>query len=141
MLSVIGVGPICLLNYSISTSFRHDIDIVDKRYRPIRFRHRYRLPHCGLYPSLIFLSMGIARYLCKRTRGSSYLDPPRGAVPISRDPPHGAVPIFLRGPVGAVPLLRTRPTGRFSFSGPAPPRGHPIDDNSEVTTLLIILIK
>jgi hypothetical protein len=62
VLSVIGVGPICLLNYSISTSFRHDIDIVDKGYRPIRFRHRYRLPHCFCHFSFYLNTYAVVSY-------------------------------------------------------------------------------
>ena len=33
MSPVIGVGPICSQNFSMSTNFRYDIDTVDKRYR------------------------------------------------------------------------------------------------------------
>ena len=71
--------------------------------------------------------MGIARYLCKRTRGSSCLDPPRGAVPFSRTRPTGRFHFsertrrggstFEDPPHGAVPFFRTRPAPRPPYKG------------------------
>ena len=66
MSPVIGVGPICSQNFSMSTNFRYDIDTVDKRYRLVILSVSLSIPTLasatrpsgGCRPSLLTNSLG-----------------------------------------------------------------------------------